>query len=811
MSSALFQLALICGGPSAERGISLNSARSLMDHLQSPYLKIIAIYVDRYKRFYQISPSQLYSNTPEDFDFKLHQTATALDLSKLKELLKTVDLVFPAIHGSFGEDGELQNLLEKWQIPFVSHSSACCRLMFPKHAANEKLLQWAFPVLPYCVLSENTLEANPRLVEQFFQEQKIQKAIVKPSNGGSSIGVYLAQSPEEALHYASEIFEKKLDQTVLLEKFCEGREFTIVVFQNLQGQPVALLPTEIELIDTSQLFDYRKKYLPTAQSIYHTPARFSDLIVETIRKQAEKLFTHFEMQDFVRLDGWVTSDGTIYFTDNNPLSGLEQNSFLFLQTAAIGMSHSQALHYVIKRACQRQKIIPPHSTANSLQSKKRVYVLFGGSNAERQVSLMSGTNVWLKLLQSTQYDPLPFFLDSTGKVWQLPYLYTLNHTVEEIYAQCTKPCKIDPMIASIQQSLAVEGEIELLTSSQTIEEFIEQAYQQHAFVFIALHGGIGEDGTLQTLLEDKQIPFNGSSASTSALCMDKYRTGQMIDALRSTDLSSLPKCTFSFLTYREATLMEWEQQWNIWCEQLKSNQLIIKPRCDGCSAGIVLLQSAKDLAHYAELQKKQAAFIPPSTFANQVEPIEMPAQFDGDYLLETYIEVDHLMIQKQVLDYKEKTGWLELTVGVLEENGQYHALNPSLTVASGAVLSIEEKFQGGTGINLTPPPEMILASQLINKIKKLIEKAAQALKIQNYARLDVFFNRLSQQMILIEANTLPALTPSTVIYHQALAETPALPPLAFLEQIITSKLNSYPLTFRDLNSIALPQAIQLTF
>src|SRR5208283_3125183 len=95
-----FRLAVICGGPSQERGISLNSARSVMDHLKSPFLTIVPLYVDYQKQFYQISPAQLYSNTPADFDFKLKEMATKLDHQALKDLLKSVDLVFPVIHGT---------------------------------------------------------------------------------------------------------------------------------------------------------------------------------------------------------------------------------------------------------------------------------------------------------------------------------------------------------------------------------------------------------------------------------------------------------------------------------------------------------------------------------------------------------------------------------------------------------------------------------------------------------------------------------------------------------------------------------------
>ncbi len=99
----IFKLAIICGGPSNERGISLNSARSIMDHLQSSLIEIIPLYVDYQKQFYRISAAQLYSNTPADFDFKLNQTAFKLDFDDVGQLLQSIDLVFPAIHGLFGK------------------------------------------------------------------------------------------------------------------------------------------------------------------------------------------------------------------------------------------------------------------------------------------------------------------------------------------------------------------------------------------------------------------------------------------------------------------------------------------------------------------------------------------------------------------------------------------------------------------------------------------------------------------------------------------------------------------------------------
>ena len=95
-----------------------------------------------------------------------------------------------------------------------------------------------------------------------------------------------------------------------------------------------------------------------------------------------------------------------------------------------------------------------------------------------------------------------------------------------------------------------------------------------------------------------------------------------------------------------------------------------------------------------------------------------------------------------------------------------------------------EKFQGGTGVNLTPPPATIIAPKQIDLIKMKIEQTAKALGIQGYARIDLFFNLRDDRVLVIEANSLPGLTPSTVIYHQALAEVPPMNPQAFLSKLV---------------------------
>jgi D-alanine-D-alanine ligase-like ATP-grasp enzyme len=113
------------------------------------------------------------------------------------------------------------------------------------------------------------------------------------------------------------------------------------------------------------------------------------------------------------------------------------------------------------------------------------------------------------------------------------------------------------------------------------------------------------------------------------------------------------------------------------------------------------------------------------------------------------------------------------------------ALNPSITVASGDVLTVEEKFQGGTGVNITPPPQDFVSTEVCAEAKRRIEMVAKVLGIGGYARIDAFLKIATGEILVIEANSLPGLTPSTVIFHQALSENPPLYPRAFLERIIS--------------------------
>lgn len=789
----MFKIAILCGGPSLERGISLNSARSLLDHLSSKKIAIIPFYVDQKKIFYKIPSNQLYSNTPDDFDYIINKKNKPLTQAALIKNLQQVDLVFPAIHGEFGEDGELQSLLETFNIPFIGSASHVCKNIFNKYLANKTLSKHNKPSLPTLLI--NSQQINPiECIQDFFIEHQLKRAVVKPCSGGSSIGIHVVNTVQQAHEKCQLVFSQNIDDHVIIEPFISGKEFTVVVLQNPDTKkPIALLPTEIHLSDRQEgIFDYRRKYLPTTNTYYHTPPTFPQEITYAIQRKAEELFTLFGMRDFARLDGWLLADQQVIFSDFNPISGMEQNSFLFRQSAVLGFNHQTILHYIIETACSRYKITKPELVQYKNHNRKPVHILLGGNSSERQVSLLSGTNVWLKLIKSKKYQPSLYFLDHIRQVWALPYAYALNHTTEEIFNLCLssqqQKCSIKSIIQNTKKKLNADflKESIITPQSTSLEAFIKHAAQNNAYIFLALHGGIGEDGTIQKLFAQYNTPHNGSDSHASELCMDKYTTALTLENAPHPNIIHLPK---RVITLQELDKFDKVLAKKIWEEittQSKYAAIIAKPRADGCSSGIVILRNRQDLCKYVDLVKNSYTVIPENTFTDQHNIIEMPNTLHVEILLEPFIEVDHIAVQQQQLTYKKLHGWIELTIGIIEHNGIYHCMPPSITILSHNILSLEDKFQGGTGINLTPPPLNIISTKQAQDIQQMVTHCAKTLNIKNYARLDVFYNRITNKMILIEANTLPALTPSTVLFHQVIADKPTATPQTFIESIIKS-------------------------
>ncbi len=793
-----FTIAVLCGGPSLERGISLNSARSVCDHLESERVRLVPVFFDQQVRPFPISRGQLYSNTPSDFDFKLEGGTPPLSEAGLRELLRSADIVFPVIHGRFGEDGQLQSFLEECGCPYVGPPSWACRAGFDKHTARRTLSEAGFFTLP-AFLVESTGAGDLQSLEAFFNRHRLDRAIVKPAQGGSSIGVHSVGSASEAIEKAQLLLGHGLDSRVLVEPFCRGAEFTVLVLQNPDNQPVALVPIEIEMDYSDRaIFDYRRKYLATRQVAYHTPPRFESKVIREIQRMAEEIFSLFRFKDFVRLDGWVLEDGQILFSDINPVSGMEQNSFLFIQAAEMGLSHRDVMAYLLRCSAARQGLaLPPTRRADGPDQREPVQVLFGGDTAERHVSIMSGTNVWLKLSRSRRYAPSPFLLDLRGRVWGLPYPLCLYHTVEEITQLCETAAQRESRMETLREE--VTERLQLLPGEASVDRFLPEKLSMDAFVarstcvFIALHGGIGENGTLQQRLSDAGVAFTGSDSQASRLCIDKFATGQALRDLDSEGIYSSAKRVAELQTLLGLDRAALQAFWDAALEELGAGSLVVKPSDDGCSAGVARLADADDLARYLSFLRRGSDRIPARSLSRQPNIIELPPASPAHLLFEGFTETAPIEIQRQRIRIQlDRCPWIEVTVGVLGTRGAMRALTPSITVAESTILSLEEKFQGGTGVNVTPPPAEYVPEKALEAARQRIEKVAARLGLSGFGRIDAFLNVSNGEIIVIEANTIPGLTPSTVIYHQALAEDPPMDPRTFLEEILLHRIPGRP-------------------
>ncbi len=266
--------------------------------------------------------------------------------------------------------------------------------------------------------------------------------------------------------------------------------------------------------------------------------------------------------------------------------------------------------------------------------------------------------------------------------------------------------------------------------------------------------------------------------------MDKHKTAKKLKGLEQEGIFVSPQRSYSLEKFKNFSHSKYEDFWKKLLQKLDCKIVIGKPQSDGCSSGVVVLSSGEDMRSYVHLLLSRATTAPPGSFSGQKNIIEMPQEAVQNILFEKYCETDELRAVNNTLKRKRVSGWIEVTVGVFEKNGKLHAFSPSITVSESRVLSVEEKFQGGTGVNITPPPPTIVSSENLKKAKRRIEKVAQELGISGYARIDAFLEVNTGNILVIEANTLPALTPSTVIFHQTLAENPKLFPLHFLEGII---------------------------
>ncbi len=709
------RVGVLLGGMSIENEVSFNSGRTVCDHLDTQCYDIIPLFHTQDNKLYILPWRFLHRGKITDFIERLATEARSISWDQLKD---TVDFMYIATHGRFAEDGLLQGMLEVLNIPYLGSKVLSSAVRMDKIMQKAIMQQAGVRVPRYTWVRADEVAQFVTSQDEIFA--RLAKAditfpcIIKPQSEGSSLGVakVISQDQLQAACEQACYINGVRPQNVVVEECIEGMEFSCIILTDYHtGGPIFLPPTEIVIEDGSQFFDYEQKYMPGRAHKY-TPARCSVEITHAIQQACYQTMLALDITNMSRIDGFVTSENEVVIIDPNSLSGMGPSSFFFKQAAEINMNHTDLINHVIKTelhfyglgAAVKDNTL---SSGAKQDERKRVAVLLGGRSAEREISLESGRNVVYKL-SPQKYEALPLFLSSELLLYRLTTKLLVCNTTQEIEEQLTP---------------------DLQVSWQQLPELID-------FIFIALHGGEGENGCVQGTLELLGLPYNGSSVLASALCMDKYKTNQLLKAKG-----------FAVPDSMLIGKVEWDIQQTNCLEKIMHTlpfPLIVKPHDDGCSVGVQKVTDQKELA--AALQEI--------------------FQLKATALIEVCVV------------------GMELTVGVIGNN-KVQALPPSQAVATGGILSIEEKFLPGAGENQTPAPLDAQATQLV---QRTVENVYSALGCKGYARIDCFYQDCIQsptgnpRVVILEINTLPGLTPATCIFHQA-AEI-GIKPMEFIDKIV---------------------------
>lgn len=884
------RIGVFFGGISREREVSFAGGRTVYDNLNKSVFEPIPLFVDSFgniillsweyiykgsiRDFYppaDILPSsvheyQIYAESLGDLDKQeqlklIHKIGSKVDPGALPGLM---DMAFLCLHGTDGEDGRIQGMLEYLRIPYTGSGILPSAIGMNKAVQKEFMKNAGFEMPSWLTLSrEEWLKNRANLLDEVRATTGF-PCVVKAANQGSSIGISILNNPsgdelanaidksffirrlkvedwekldfnarvayvrtlcdiregigmpvrirsrvfyhpEELLSAMIDLFvnnENELllealdgESEVLIESFIEGKEFSCIVVEDAYGKPVALPPTEIR--KGKEMFDYRSKYLP-GLSRKITPIRLPDADINRIRAACEKLYGALRFDVYARIDGFITAEGKVFLNDPNTTSGMMPSSFFFHQAAEIGLNPSQFITYILRTSLRNRisdfrnyKTLPAllqrfdkllDESKSGSGKRLRVAVILGGYSSERHISVESGRNIYEKLSSSSKYEPFPVFLtgsDEQHRLYRIPVNLLLKDNADDILEK-TEHYEVHPVIRDIIQRAgditdryATEG---ALDSPREIsyEDLAEMADE----VFIALHGRPGEDGSVQQKLKTLNLPFNGSGPDSSKITIDKYQTNEL---LRQHGLS--------IAHHRMVYVEDWLKNPAAFFDYIDQNftyPFVAKPVDDGCSSAVKIIRNRQQLEAYVELIFRSTSELPeiPAAFLKIRDKEEFPRK--KSILLEDLIEA------------KGAKRFLEITGGLLtsyDENGrlQYEVFEASEALSEGDVLSLEEKFLAGQGQNITParysadPGEN---KKISAYVKKELEKAARILSIEGYARIDAFVRIYSPdhvEVIFIEVNSLPGMTPATCIFHQAAIAQ--YKPYEFIDRILDFSLN----------------------
>lgn len=360
MSQRKLRVAVIFGGRSTEHGVSCVSAGSVLSNLDRERFEIIPIGITREGGWVlgTSDPAALTTRGRELPSVPQDSTAlvlagdptrgeiTLLDKAGQGEVLDGVDVVFPVLHGAYGEDGTVQGLLEMADIPYVGPGVFASAAAMDKEYTKKLLAAEGLRVAPGFVL--------PRGTATLSDEQRAQLTLpvfVKPARAGSSCGI--TKVTDWAQLDAAIAEARAIDPKVLVESGVHGQEVECGVLEFPDGRVEASLPAEIRVTgDTIDWYDFDAKYLDDVCE-FDIPAKLPDEVTERLRAMAVRAFRALDCQGLARVDFFVGEDGELTINEVNTMPGFTPISMYPRMWATTGIDYPTLLTTLVDTALAR--------------------------------------------------------------------------------------------------------------------------------------------------------------------------------------------------------------------------------------------------------------------------------------------------------------------------------------------------------------------------------------------------------------------------------------------------------------------------
>jgi D-alanine-D-alanine ligase len=325
------RIAVILGGRSSENPISLASGASVIEALERTGNEVVTVQIDRAGRW------QLGTGTGSGTGTKAIEAAGRLPGKEVATTLSGVDVVFPVLHGPFGEDGTVQGLLELANVPYVGAGVLGSALCMDKDLFKAVLRDHGVPVTENITLRPGDAPRNPFGYPCF----------VKPARLGSSVGITKAHDDDELARGVALAFEH--DEKVLVERFVSGVEVEVGVLGN--QDPAASLPGEI-VVTRNEWYDFEAKYDEGEMDLV-IPARITPEQVERAQELAVRAFAVTDCEGMARADLFVRDDGEVLVNELNTIPGFTSTSVYARLFEASGIPYAELLDRLAELAVER--------------------------------------------------------------------------------------------------------------------------------------------------------------------------------------------------------------------------------------------------------------------------------------------------------------------------------------------------------------------------------------------------------------------------------------------------------------------------